>query len=67
MDLEFKNIEELKKRIMPALRIRVRELKKQKYSVDEDSLWEYFVGIWQEKKNLTLADLVEDVLNTKIN
>ncbi len=67
MDLEFKSIEELKNRVMPALRIRVRELKKEKYSVDEDRLWEYFVRIWQEKKNLTLADLVDDVLNAKID
>ena len=67
MDLEFKNIDELKNRMMPALKIRVKELKKQKYSVDEDVLWEYFVRIWQEKKNLTLADLVDDVLNTKID
>ncbi len=67
MDLEFRSIEELKHRLMPALRIRVRELKKEKYSVDEDSLWEYFVRIWQEKKNLTLSDLVDDVLNAKID
>ena len=61
MDLEFKSIEELKNRVMPALRIRVRELKKDNYQVTEDSLWEYFVRIWQNKKNLTLADLVDDV------
>lgn len=67
MDLEFRSIEELKNRVMPALRIRVRELRSEKYSVDEDSLWEYFVRIWQDKKNLTLADLVDDVLNAKID
>lgn len=67
MDLEFKSIEELKNRVMPALRIRVRELKKDNYQVTEDSLWEYFVRIWQNKKNLTLADLVDDVLNAKID
>lgn len=67
MDLEFKSIEELKNRVMPALRIRVRELRKDKYDVDEDSLWEYFVRIWQDKKNLTLSDLVDDVLNAKID
>lgn len=67
MDLEFKSIEELKNRVMPALRIRVRELRNEKYSVDEDSLWEYFVRIWQDKKNLTLVDLVDDVLNAKID
>lgn len=66
MDIEFKNIEELKNRMMPALRIRTKELREKKYSVTEDELWEYFVRIWQEHKNLTLYDLVDDVLNSKI-
>ena len=66
MDIEFKNIEELKERMMPALRIRVKELKEKNYSVTVDELWEYFVRIWQYHKNLTLYDLVDDVLNSKI-
>lgn len=66
MDIEFKSIEELKNRMMPVLRIRTEELRKKNYSVNEDELWEYFVRIWQEHKNLTLYDLVDDVLNLKI-
>ncbi len=66
MDIEFKNIEELKNRMMPVLRMRTQELREENYSVDEDELWEYFVRIWQESKNLTLYDLVDDVLNLKI-
>ena len=66
MDIEFRNIEELKKRMMPALRIRVKELREKNYSVTTDELWEYFVRIWQEHKNLTLSDLVDDVLNFNI-
>ena len=67
MDLEFKNIDDLKNRMMPALKIRVKELKEKNYSVNEEELWNYFVGIWQEEKNLTLADLVDDVLNANID
>ena len=66
MDIEFKNIEELKNRMMPAIRIRTQELRKKNYSINEDELWEYFVRIWQERRNLTLYDLVDDVLNLKI-
>ncbi len=66
MDIEFKNIEELKARMMPALRIRTKELREKNYSISPDELWEYFVRIWQEHKNLTLYDLVDDVLNSKI-
>ena len=66
MDIEFKNIEELKNRMMPVLRMRTQELRKKNYSVNEDELWEYFVRIWQESRNLTLYDLVDDVLNLKI-
>jgi len=67
VDLEFKNIDDLKNRMMPALKIRVKELKEKNYSVNEEELWNYFVGIWQEEKNLTLADLVDDVLNANID
>ena len=65
--MEFSNIEELKKRVMPALKIRVRELKSKGYNFSEDSLWDYFVGIWKKAHNLTLANLVDDILNYKID
>ena len=66
MKPEFESIDELKKRLMPALRIRVRELNKENRSVTTEDLWEYFISIWHRSKNLTLADLVDDILNKKI-
>ena len=66
MKPEFNNLDELKQRLMPALKIRARELNKNNYRVTTEDLWEYFIYIWHKKKNLTLADLVDDVLNKKI-
>ena len=66
MKPEFNNLEELKERLMPALKIRVRELNREKRTVTTEDLWEYFIYIWHKQKNLTLADLVDDVLNKKI-
>ena len=64
--MEFNNIIELKARIMPALKIRVRELRKQNLQFTEESLFNYFVNIWKDRYNLTLADIIDDILNRKI-
>ena len=66
-EITFRDINDLKERMMPVLRIRVDELNKNGILVDCDKLWEYFVRIWCEETNLTLSDLVEDVLNRKID
>lgn len=65
--MEFANIIELKARIMPALKIRVKELRKQNIYFTEESLFRYFVEIWKDRYNLTLSDIVDDILNKKIN
>ena len=65
--MEFNNIIELKARIMPALKIRVKELKKQNLHFTEESLFRYFVKIWRNQYNLTLSDIVDDILNRKID
>ena len=64
--MKFKDINELKLRLTPALKIRCRELKRKGINLSVDELWNYFVRIWQNKSNLTLADLVEDILNKEI-
>ena len=65
--MEFNNIIELKARIMPALKIRVKELRKQNLNFTEESLFNYFIRIWKEQYNLTLSDIVDDILNRKID
>lgn len=64
--MDFETIEELKERVTPALKIRVSELKKQNYNFDVDTLFIYFVKVWKHEHNLTLADIVDDILNREI-
>lgn len=67
MDLEFHSIEDLKQRVMPALRIRRRELKKQGIMVTEEDIWMYFAkSNWKKAYHLTLARVVDDILNRNI-
>lgn len=67
MNAEFSNINDLKKRLMPALKIRVNKLKDENINVTCEELWNYFSKIWKNCHDLTLADLVDDVLNKKLN
>ncbi|MBR6113149.1 MAG: hypothetical protein IKP79_01390 [Bacilli bacterium] len=64
--MEFSSIDELKERLTPALKIRVRELKRKNINLTVDELWSYFIRIWKDKQNLTLATLVDDILNKEI-
>ena len=65
--LEFESIDELKERLMPAIRIRQQALKEDGIDVSVDDIWNYFVATWKKTNNLTLADLVSDLLNKKIS
>lgn len=65
--LEFESIDELKERLLPAIRIRQESLKENGIDVSIDDIWNYFVATWKKTSNLTLADLVDDLLNKKIS
>ena len=64
--MEFNDLNELKKRVTPALKIRARELKRKNINLTVDELWSYFIKIWKDKQNLTLAMIVDDILNGEI-
>ena len=67
MEINFSSVEELKKRLMPALRIRKRELKRNGYIINEEEVWTYFVNnFWKQANNLSLAQMVDDILNKEI-
>jgi len=64
MDLEFNSQAELRKRLLPALRVKVREIKKLgiRY-INENDIWNYLVdNKWKNGNNLYLCDLVNDIL-----
>lgn len=68
MDISFSSVLELKQRLMPALKLRKREMKKQNIFITEEEIWDYFVNhFWKHSVQLSLAQMVDDVLNREID
>ena len=65
-ELRFTNIEELYHRVLPALSTKKRELHAHHYSyITEEDIWNYLKDQkWPNKNNLTLYDIVDDILHT---
>lgn len=62
--LEFKSIDELYNRVLPALRSKVKELKSLGYKfITEEDVWNYLVmNEWKKRNDLLLHELVNDIL-----
>lgn len=67
MEIEFNSVEELYKRVYPALTSKVREFKRNKKDfIKEEDVWNYLVEKkWKNGSGLELYHLVDDILNTK--
>lgn len=64
MDIEFKDVNELYKRVVPALRVKKRILLKKDIKKSEKEIFEYLVREkWSKEVNLTLSDIVNDIIN----
>ena len=64
MDIEFKDVKELYKRVGPALRVKRRILLKKDIKKSEKEIFEYLVKEkWSKGVNLTLSDIVSDIIN----
>lgn len=64
MNDEFQSIEELYQRVRPALRTKVYKLSKKGVSfVTEEDIWNLLMEKWKKGKNLTLFDVVHDILH----
>lgn len=65
MEVEFSSQEELFMRVKPALTAKETELHRLGYSyISKMDIWNYLVEIkWKKSKNLSLADIVDDILN----
>lgn len=68
-DLKFESLKELYDRVLPALRSKVKELKRQNVSyIKEEDIWNILkTSKWMNHQTLTLAEMVDDILNTDIN
>ena len=62
---QFKSVPELYRRVMPALKTRHRELERKKLGfITEQDIWNYLRRAkWARDAELTLFDVVDDILN----
>ena len=67
MDVEFQSLEELYKRIRPALNTKKMEMHRAGYIyIKEEDIWNYLKEIkWLHSKDLSLYQMVSDVLNSE--
>ena len=65
MDIEFSSLEELYKRLKPALTTKADEIRMQGYTyIKEEDVWNYLKEIkWKTSKDLSLYEMVSDILN----
>lgn len=65
MSITFNSLEELYKRIKPALKTKKEEMRRAGYIyIKEEDIWNYLKEVkWINSKNLSLYQMVNDVLN----
>lgn len=71
-EIKFNSLEDLYNRLKPALRSKIKELRKiDKVYIKEDDIFEYLTdNKWENSNNLTLDQMVDDILyvdNNKID
>lgn len=66
MDEKFTSLEELYKRLLPALKSKEKELhQNHMIYIKKEDIWKYLKEKkWNRGINLTLFDMVDDILNT---
>lgn len=66
--MDFKNIYELKERVMPALIKRAKDLKTKGYDLTEEDIWLHLKNSkWTKSHNLSLNEIVNDILKYEPN
>lgn len=68
MEIEFETQEELYKRVLPALRSKVRELKNKGYDdIKVTYLWSYLAAeVFSKTNDLTLDDIVSHIMHVDV-
>lgn len=68
MDIEFNSLEELYKRVTPALRSKVREFKIYNYTTTEEMIWTFLAETtFVKSKKLTLSDVVSSIMHVNLD
>lgn len=65
MDTKFNSVEELYKRVYPALTAKKNELHRLGYNyIKQKDIWDYLRDSkWKNSKGLTLSEMVDNILN----
>lgn len=65
MDIEFSSVKELYDRLMPALKTKEQELKRNNINyIKKEDIWNYLkITKWKGARNLLLHQMVDDILN----
>ena len=63
---EYRSQKELYQGLIPAMNVKLKLLKKSNYSdITRDDIWNYLKdNRWKSSINLTLADMVQDIIHT---
>lgn len=63
---EYKSQSDLYQELIPALNVKVKYLKKSNYQdITKEDIWNYLKeSKWKNSIDLTLADMVQDILHT---
>ena len=66
-ELKFASTYELYQRILPALKTKVAEFKREKIAIEPLDIWNYCLkNKWQYRNDLRIYELVADILNIDI-
>lgn len=66
MEIEFNSLEELYNRLKPALKTKKGEMHRSGYNyIEIEDIWNYLKEVkWKKAKDLSLYEMVSDVLNS---
>lgn len=65
-EIKFRSLNELYKRLYPALNTKKREFSAQKLEITELDIWNYLKeNIWDNNEELNLCDMVSNILELK--
>lgn len=67
-EIKFKSLTELYERILPALKSKVKEIKRKGIDyIHEEDIWNYLKNYkWTSSRALDLGDMVNDIFNAEI-
>lgn len=67
-EFKFESLTALYERLYPAFNTKRNELKLNNMDIKEIDMWNYLKDFkWKDAKDLSMASLVEDILNLNIN